>query len=460
MVPLCFVLMPFGIKTDGNKKEINFDLVYKNFIKPAIIKAGLEPVRADEEKEGGFIHKPMYERLLYCSFAVADLSFDNANVFYELGIRHAVKPFTTVIIFEKNTKLAFDAAPLRAFPYEFIDGAVVNQDVQADALASLIKINLDAKKAQEDSPIGQMISAYKFPDLTYLQEDADCFATQVQSTNETKDKLGAAVKKWRQLDKEKDDTIKKPGQAVCVQNVKAMETAEGHNLKFNFDLLYVLLNSYKSMNAFAEIVSILEPYVINSANENIYLGQQLALAYNKTKQRDDAEKLLLGITNKYGADPETNGLLGAVYKGMMDDNSNAALKQVCLKNAVEAYLAGFEADPRDYYPGINALTLMFLSKETDPRFTKFMPLVTYAAERQLRTKNKDYWAQATALELAVLDLNAEKANQYLAAALFCNPDKWMRESTAGNIQKVYNKAAETKSKEDLAWLQEIITGLN
>ena len=61
--------MPFGIKTDGNKKEINFNLVYSNFIKPAIVKANLEPIRADAEKEGGFIHKPMYERLLFCNFA-------------------------------------------------------------------------------------------------------------------------------------------------------------------------------------------------------------------------------------------------------------------------------------------------------------------------------------------------------------------------------------------------------
>ena len=55
MSTLCFVLMPFGIKTDGNKKEIDFDKVYNSFIKKAIIVAGLEPIRADEEKSGGFI---------------------------------------------------------------------------------------------------------------------------------------------------------------------------------------------------------------------------------------------------------------------------------------------------------------------------------------------------------------------------------------------------------------------
>jgi hypothetical protein len=61
----------------------------------------------------------MYERLMFCDFAVADLSFANANVFYELGIRHALKPFTTVSIFEVNTKLPFDTAPLGTIPGSF-----------------------------------------------------------------------------------------------------------------------------------------------------------------------------------------------------------------------------------------------------------------------------------------------------------------------------------------------------
>lgn len=49
-------------------------------------------VRADEEKLGGIIHKAMFERLLLCAFAVADLTTSNPNVMYELEIRHAALP--------------------------------------------------------------------------------------------------------------------------------------------------------------------------------------------------------------------------------------------------------------------------------------------------------------------------------------------------------------------------------
>src|SRR6187549_2761662 len=145
MAPLCFVLMPFGVKTDGNKQEINFDTVYNSYIKPAILLAGLEPIRADEEKGGGFIHKPMYERLMFCDFAVADLSFANPNVFYELGIRHALKPYTTVCIFETNTRLPFDTAPLRTFPYHFADSKISELEDKINSLATMIKVNLDAQ---------------------------------------------------------------------------------------------------------------------------------------------------------------------------------------------------------------------------------------------------------------------------------------------------------------------------
>ena len=37
----------------------------------------------------GFIHKPMFERLMLCPFAIADLTTANPNVFYELGVRQA-----------------------------------------------------------------------------------------------------------------------------------------------------------------------------------------------------------------------------------------------------------------------------------------------------------------------------------------------------------------------------------
>src|ERR671928_221567 len=89
---------------------------------PAVCDAGLAPIRADEEMTGGVIHKPMFERLIFCKFAVADLTTANANVFYELGVRHAVRPWSTVLLFAEGGRLPFDVAPLRAIPYKLSPG--------------------------------------------------------------------------------------------------------------------------------------------------------------------------------------------------------------------------------------------------------------------------------------------------------------------------------------------------
>ena len=115
--PLCFVAMPFGVKPDGAGGSVNFDAVYEELIRPAVCAAGLDPLRADEEMGGGIIHKPMFERLILCDYAVADLTTANANVFYELGVRHALRPYTTVLLFAEGGRAAFDVAPVRALPY-------------------------------------------------------------------------------------------------------------------------------------------------------------------------------------------------------------------------------------------------------------------------------------------------------------------------------------------------------
>src|SRR5262245_24689045 len=120
--PLCFILMPFGQKPDATGKMVDFDAVFADLIRPAVEAAHMTPLRADEEMSGGIIHKPMFERLMLCEFAVADLTTANANVFYELGVRHASRPWSTVLLFAEGGRLPFDVAPLRALPYRLDSG--------------------------------------------------------------------------------------------------------------------------------------------------------------------------------------------------------------------------------------------------------------------------------------------------------------------------------------------------
>ena len=157
--PLCFVLMPFGRKPSGTGGTIDFDAIYADLIKPAIEAAEMEPIRADEEYVGGVIHKPMFERLILCDYAVADLTAANANVFYELGVRHAVRPYSTVLTFAEGIgQLPFDVAPLRALPYRLdASGRPAGADAGRKALTEQLK---QAHAGTVDSPLYQLVNDY------------------------------------------------------------------------------------------------------------------------------------------------------------------------------------------------------------------------------------------------------------------------------------------------------------
>jgi hypothetical protein len=186
--------MPFNKKQDPSGVTIDFDAVYSQLIAPAIEEAGLVPVRADKELAGGIIHKPMFERLIICDFAVADLSSANANVFYELGIRHAIKPYSTVLVFYSDgSRLPFDVSLLRGLPYR-LNSAGVPAEIESDK-AALVKRLLDARQAitelpSVDSPIFQLIEG--FPNVEQLK--ADVFHDLVLSSNDLKKRLDAARK--------------------------------------------------------------------------------------------------------------------------------------------------------------------------------------------------------------------------------------------------------------------------
>ena len=98
MKPHAFVAMPFGAKKDSQGVEIDFNRVYAELIKPGLEAVGLDVFRADEEERAGDIRTDMFQELLIADLVVADLTLDNPNVWYELGVRHALRARGVVLI--------------------------------------------------------------------------------------------------------------------------------------------------------------------------------------------------------------------------------------------------------------------------------------------------------------------------------------------------------------------------
>src|SRR5687767_9649638 len=193
--PLCFVVMPFGVKPDGRGGSIDFDAVYEDLIVPAVARADLQPLRADQELVGGIVHKPMFERLLLCDYAVADLTTANANVFYELGVRHAARPATTLPVFAAGHMPPFDVNYLRALPYQLAEANQFGGKEAATFRANLVERLKELREVASsnptpDSPIFQLLKGYQAPDVAHLE--TDLFREKARYSEAVKERLAEA----------------------------------------------------------------------------------------------------------------------------------------------------------------------------------------------------------------------------------------------------------------------------
>lgn len=436
--PLCFVLMPFGQKPTTAGKIIDFDAVYHDLIEPAIRAADLEPIRADEEMAGGIIHKPMFERLILCEYAVADLTTANANVFYELGLRHAVRPSSTILLFAKNTgQLPFDVAPLRSIPYE------IGADGKPDQIATITPILAErfqeARKHMTDSPVYQLVDG--FPDIQRLKTDV--FRDRVTYSERVKQRLAEARRQGL-------EAVRAIEQALS-QQTKIIDTESG--------IVIDLFLSYRAVKGWQEMIELVPKMSLPLAN-TVMVQEQLGLALNRAGRGDEAERVLLDLIAKRGPSSETYGILGRVYKDRWETATKTGdtfLAEGFLENAIDAYLTGFEADWRDAYPGINAVTLMELADPPDARRENLLPVVAYAVERRIAAGKPDYWDHATQLELAVLAKNASAAKKALAKALAAIREVWEPETTARNLRLI--SEARKRRGELTEWEQDIEAAL-
>jgi O-acetyl-ADP-ribose deacetylase (regulator of RNase III) len=113
----CFVIMPFGKKKDVDGTEVDFDYVYHNLIEKAVEELGIDCERCDEIIDTGSIHFKMFHGIFEADVAVVDITSLNANVFYELGIRHALNKHVTLIISKAGTNPPFNIRDLNTLPY-------------------------------------------------------------------------------------------------------------------------------------------------------------------------------------------------------------------------------------------------------------------------------------------------------------------------------------------------------
>lgn len=151
---VCFYITPIGADDSEERKHSN--LFMSSLVQPALEELGLTVVRADHIGEPGLITTQVLEYLKKARLAIADLSYLNPNVFYEVALRHALR-LPVVQIIRKADRLPFDVNQSRTLVFDTSDIYSLVPKLQTYRA----EIATQARKALEDpESVGNPVSVF------------------------------------------------------------------------------------------------------------------------------------------------------------------------------------------------------------------------------------------------------------------------------------------------------------
>jgi hypothetical protein len=429
-MPKCFVVMGYGKKTDPNqKKTFDLDKSYQYIIKPAVQAAGYTCIRADEIQHAGNINSPMYEQLFDADLVIADLSTANLNAFFELGVRYALKPRTTLVIAEKGFKIPFDMGQVLIRHYEHLGPGIDYGEVERMKKELTEACEAVVAAARDDSPVYTFLRNLMPPTLRQaIADQAEASRQAQEAASQTEDQYEQA--------------------ALSTPFAALMQAAMAARAKSDFKTAREVLGGVRA---------------VQGANVDPFVLQQLALATYKSKDLDpvkaliDARAILEPLTPEASSDPETLGIWGAIHKRLFElGGSPGVSADAALDAAVWAHEKGFYLK-NDYYNGIN---FAFLLDTRAARAAGDEATADRVQARRVRRRvlaicdrllangikgetarskaEEEYWIRATRVEaLFGLGSVAESiAALEEAKAMKPAPEAWMIESTESQLAKL------------------------
>ena len=413
----CFVVQGFGKKTDyTDGRVLDLDASYE-IIKTAVESAGLVCVRADEIVHSGTIDVPMYERLLNADLVIADLSTNNVNAAFELGVRYALRPYTTIVLAEEQFKNPFDLSHIVIRRYKHLGDEIGFRE--ANRLMSELKTAIDTivNNPQTDSPVYTFLPNLQPPEPT--QPAAKAF-------------VAAGIAPAPAAPSPAADIVGEDNPSAKAMLDAAMEKIAASD----FPSARVLLDEVKKLRP-----------------KDSFVLQQLALATYKSKQPSVVDSLkaardiLEELSPETSNNPETLGLWGAIHKRLWEECGRAE----CLAESIAAYERGFFLK-QDHYNGINLAYLLNLravqslqSGNRDDAIADYVlakrirkEVIRYASPLADSTEdtNKRYWIVATLYEAAIGLDDDQAIAEWEAKAKAMNVPAWMQETRESQADKL------------------------
>jgi tetratricopeptide (TPR) repeat protein len=438
MQPHVFVVMPFGVKeaqigTAGSDKapekpaiNISFDEVYDLLIKPALTDAGCVPFRADKEPGAGDIRTDMYFELVTADVILADISILNANVFYELGVRHGVAPRGVLMIHGGWTRRPFDVAPDRTFDYDgklFVTNKEERDerwkkrlDAEVDKLATVLRGALEVEEQTIGSPVYKEMVGLKPVDWSGIETARAKYFGEVFADWKARVEI-AKLNGW-------------PGDILTLADDAPTRF---HRAK----LLWQAADALCSMHRFDAALSVLNDLLMLDSKHRDALTR-LGLVLGRLGKVNEAKVHMLNVAEQYKGDTEAQGILGRVYKDLwrlewkdletLEERQREAVKT---SNYIASAVRSYDHAARqkfDYYNGINVVSfvklLEHLKEATGDQpvdckvndISDLISVVRFAADNALDCAGLDtgqdgVWAAATLGELELVVGDSEKARR-------------------------------------------------
>ncbi len=417
----CFVVMGFGVKTDYRTgRKLDLDKSYLNLIKPAVEAADKDAVcqRADEIVHAGIIDVPMYERLLKADLVIADVSTMNPNAFYELGVRHALRPHTTIIVAESELEFPFDVGHIEIRHYKHL-----GEDI---GFSEAVKF-----KGELTAAIRRMMSERKddSPVYTYLHLTPPISA----------DSAGNPICK----SETKPDDRSGDGDTLRVLLDKAESAISRERWSVAKELLTHIREEMQKKST------------SNAAPVDPYVLRRLALATYKSDDSEnglsEASSVLLQLSPQRSNDPETLEIWGAIKKRLWESTKNPLV----LDEAIAAYERGFLMRNKQYnmrevhFNGVNLAFLLnsraAISDGEDAIADRVLAnrvrkqILLRCEEALLQpdlTPAAQFWALGTMAEAWYGLGNNSKSEEFMNSALKLRPEEWMVKSVREQIAKL------------------------
>lgn len=352
-----FIVRPFGLRTiyqsgEGTNAPVahyyDFDPVEKDLIRPAMDALKLTGGTTGEIFQPGNIREDMFSELLLADIVIADISVYNPNVFYELGIRHALRDKITILIKCKG----FDETPFDILAYKYL---AYPKDNPADALQDLVRFISESINADRtDSPVFDVLPLLASQDPEKYMAVPTGFKDEYTTAYQTE-----SVGKLALLaDEASYFSWKLPAFRLIAEALYQLKTFDPA-CKLWEEILVDKPDDLEANERLATIYQRLaEPEMaLNPVGGETFLSRSdlaigLLLKHSSLTPLQRAEAFALKARNaKFRWLNQWKGLSGK-------ERGEMAINSIFLQQACDCYEEGFNADLNHFYSGLNALALM------------------------------------------------------------------------------------------------------